>query len=64
MTVRSKEEYTYLEWLINIRFAVNTYIDSEIMRISHDDSDERPWEIIGKIKKTINKAESQIPDDM
>ncbi|GEA35099.1 hypothetical protein [Enterocloster clostridioformis] len=64
MTVRSKEEYTYLEWLTSIRFAVNTYIDHEIMRISHDDSDEQPKEIIGKIKSAIDKAESQIPDDM
>lgn len=64
MTVRSKEEYTYLEWLTSIRFAVNTYIDHEIMRISHDDSDEQPREIMDRIKSAIDRAESQIPDDM
>lgn len=64
MTVRPKDEYTYLEWLTSIRFAVNTYIDHEIMRISHDDSDEQPRAVMDKIKKAIEKAESQIPDDM
>lgn len=64
MAVRSKEEYTYLEWLTSIRFAVNTFIDHEIMRISHDDSDEQPREIMDRIKSAIARAESQIPDDM
>ena len=64
MTVRPKEEYTYLEWLTSVRFAVSTYIDHEIMRISHDDSDEQPREIMDRIKSAIARAESQIPDDM
>ena len=64
MAVRSKEEYTYLEWLTSIRFAVNTFIDHEIMRISHDDSDEQPRAVMDKIKKAIEKAESQISEDM
>lgn len=64
MTVRPEEDYTYLEWLTNIRMAINTYIDYEIMRISHDDADEQPRTVINKIKKAVKKAESQIPDAM
>lgn len=64
MTVRPEEDYTYLEWLTNIRMAINTYIDYEIMRISHDDVDEQPRTVINKIKKAVKKAESQIPDAM
>ena len=64
MTMRSEDEYTNLEWLTNIRLAVNAHIDFEIMRISHDDLDEHPRQVIDRIKKGISKFESQIPDDM
>ena len=64
MSKRSDDEYTYLEWVTGIRMSVNTYCDLEVMRISHDEGDEKPRELIQKIKRMIKKYESQIPDDI
>ena len=59
---RSEDEYTYLEWDTAIRSSIDIVCDLEIMRISHDDEDERPWELINKIKNFIVSFEKQIPD--
>lgn len=64
MGKRSKDEYTYLEWITGLRNYVNTACDLEVIRISHDDTDERPREFMRKIKMMIDKHESQIPDDI
>lgn len=59
---RSEDEYTYLEWVTAIRSSVSIVCDLEIMRISHNEEDERPWELINKIKRFIDNFEKQIPD--
>lgn len=64
MSKRNDDEYTYLEWVTGIRMTINMYCDQEIMRISHDDEDEKPRELIRKINRMIKRYESQIPDDM
>lgn len=64
MCKRNDDEYTYLDWVTVLRNSVNTLCDLEVMRISHDSSDERPREFIRKIKMMVDKHESQIPDDM
>lgn len=59
---RSEDEYTYLEWVTAIRSSVSIVCDLEIMRISHNEEDERPRELINKIKRFIDDFEKQIPD--
>lgn len=59
---RSEDEYTYLEWVTAIRSSVSIVCDLEIMRISHNEEDERPRELINKIKRFIDNFEKQIPD--
>lgn len=59
---RSEDEYTYLEWVTAIRSSVSIVCDLEIMRISHNEEDERPRELINKIKRFIANFEKQIPD--
>lgn len=59
---RSEDEYNYLEWVTAIRSSVSIVCDLEIMRISHNEEDERPWELINKIKRFIDNFEKQIPD--
>ena len=61
---RPKDDYTYLEWVTGIRSTVNIFCDLEIMRISHDDSDERPRELIDKLRRHLEQYEKQIPDEM
>lgn len=58
------DDYTYLEWVTSMRQWVNLYFDQEVARISHDREDERPWELINKVRTVIKKFESQIPDDI
>lgn len=59
---RSEDEYTYLEGVTAIRSSVSIVCDLEIMRISHNEEDERPRELINKIKRFIDNFEKQIPD--
>jgi len=61
---RPDSDYTYLEWITGLRMSVNTTCDLEIMRISHDDDDERPWEFIKKIQSYVEHYKKQIPDDL
>lgn len=61
---RPDSDYTYLEWITGLRRSVNTTCDLEIMRISHDDDDERPWEFIKKIQSYVEYYKKQIPDDL
>lgn len=64
MSKRPDDDYTYLEWVTCMRQWVNLYFDKEVTRISHDSGDERPRELIKKVKTVIEKFESQIPDDI
>lgn len=64
MSKRSKEDYTYLEWITCMRQRINISVDQEVVKISHDDGAEQSRTLIEKIKKHIEKFESQIPDDI
>lgn len=64
MSTRDKDEYTYLEWVTGIMMCVDMYCEREIIRISHDDQDERPRALIRKLKMVIDKYENQIPDEV
>ena len=64
MSKRNEDEYNYLEWVIGIMMSVDTYCEQEIMRISHNEEDERPIELIDKIQKAIDSYKNQIPDDL
>lgn len=64
MSKHSDDEYTYLEWITVLRNYVNTLCDLEVMRISHDDEDERPRAFIRNIKMMVERLESQIPDNI
>ena len=61
---RPKDEYTYLEWVIGIRFAIDMYCDMEVCRISHDAEDERPRKLIQTLRSHLNAYEKQIPDEI
>ena len=61
---RPESDYTYLEWVTGLRMSINLACDHEVIRISHDDGDERPWEFIKEIQSYVDRYRKQIPNDL
>lgn len=63
MSKRTDDEYTYLEWVTDMRQLMNMYFDNEVIRIAHDDESENPVELISNLNMVINRFKKQIPDE-
>ena len=61
---RPESDYTYLEWVTGLRMSIKHACEQEVIRISQDDGDERPWEFIKEIQSYVDRYRKQIPNDL